>query len=334
MSRPATTSDSRLRATVIGLGQVGSRFDEETGRKVIWSHVGAYLALAARVALAGAVEIDPTNAAAFRVRCPDVPIHTDIGRMIAECRPQIASICTPAENHAEVLFRLLECEELRLIWCEKPLSSRLDEAQRMVEACRARGVKLMVSYNRHWLPVWRTAQTRISGGAVGALRSVRVAFPNRLFSVGSHAIDLALVLGGPVETVLPMRLPGLEETGEPAVAALLRYVSGAAGIIQVTGLSRQLMVEAEAIGDIGRLYAREDHGTVTIECFEPSQAYAGYRQLGAPRVEQTNDTTFSAFVAMAENAVSTITRDAALACDGAHALEVQRVLELMAAAKA
>ncbi len=94
------------------------------------------------------------------------------------------------------------------------------------------------------------------------------------------------------------------------------------------------MVEAEAIGDIGRLYAREDHGTVTIECFEPSQAYAGYRQLGAPRVEQTNDTTFSAFVAMAENAVSTITRDAALACDGAHALEVQRVLELMAAAKA
>lgn len=333
MSQPAVTAESRLRAAVIGLGQAGSRFDEEPGRKVVWSHVGAYLALADRVAIAGAVEIAPANAAAFRTRCPEVPLHTDIGRMIADCRPQLASICTPVDSHGEVLFRLLECKDLRLVWCEKPLSSRFDEARRMVEACQARGVKLMVSYNRHWLPVWRTVQMRIREGTIGTLRSARVAFPNRLFSIGSHAVDLALMLGGPVENLAVLRLPGLEETGEPAVAALLRYVSGAAGIVQVTGLSRQLMVEAEVIGDDGRLGAREDHGSITIERFEPSRTYSGYRQLGVPRVEQTNDAGLSAFIAMAENAVDAIARDAPLACDGAHALEVQRVLELMAAAK-
>jgi predicted dehydrogenase len=332
MSQPAVTTDSRLRAAVIGLGQAGSRFDEEPGRRVAWSHVGAYLALAHRVGIAGAVEIAPANVAAFRARCPDVPVHADVGRLIAECRPQLASICTPADSHGDVLFQLLECDELRLIWCEKPLSSRFDEARRMVEACRARGVKLMVSYNRHWLPVWRTAQTRIRDGVIGVMRSARVAFPNRLFSIGSHAVDLALMLGGRVETVVALRLPGLEETGEPAVGAFLRYESGAAGIVQVTGLSRQLIVEAEVIGDDGRLFAREDHGTITIEQFEPSRTYTGYRQLGASRVEQTNDAAFSAFVAMAENAVDAVTRDASLACDGAHALEVQRVLELMAAA--
>lgn len=334
MSHPAVTTDSRLRAAVIGLGQAGSRFDEEPGRKVVWSHVGAYLGLADRVAIGGAVEIASANAAAFHARCPDVPLYTDIGRMIADCRPQIASICTPADSHGDVLFQLLQCKDLRLIWCEKPLSSDFEEAQRMVEACRARGVKLMVSYNRHWLPVWRTVQARIHEGALGTLRSVRVAFPNRLFSIGSHAVDLALMLGGPVENLSALRLSGLEETGEPAVAAILRYVSGAAGIVQVTGLSRQLMVEAEAIGDDGRLFAREDHGSITIERFEPSRAYTGYRQLGMPRIEQTNDAGFSAFVVMAENAIDAITRDAPLACDGAHALEVQRVLDLMATAKA
>jgi predicted dehydrogenase len=332
MSQPANAADTRLRAVVVGLGQAGSRFDEEPGRTVVWSHVGAYLALAARVVLAGAMEVAPANAAAFRARCPAVPVHTDVARLIAECRPHIASICTPADSHGDVLFRLLECKEVRLIWCEKPLSSRLDEARRMVEACQVRGVKLMVSYNRHWLPLWRAVQTHIADGAVGNLRSVRVSFPNRLFSIGSHAIDLSLMLGGTVESAAALRLPGLEETGEPAVAAILRYVSGTAGIVQVTGLSRQLMVEAEAIGDDGRLAAREDRGTITIERFEPSPTYTGYRQLGASRVERVDDANFSAFVAMAENAIAAVTNDAPLACDGVHALEVQRVLEIMAAA--
>ena len=320
----------RLRAVVVGLGQVGSRFDEEPGRAVVWSHVGAYRRLAERFELCGGADIAPANLAAFRARCPDVPACETVDELI-RLRPRVASVCTPADSHAAVVLRLLACPHLRLIWCEKPLATGLAEAHRIVEECRARNILLMVSFNRHWLPLWRRVKELIGQGAVGTVRSLRVAMPNRLYSIGSHAVDLALMLGGPVEQIAALELPALVEGGEPAVAAVLRHRSGAAGMIEVTGLKPQLVVEAEVIGDDGRLWAREDQGRIVIEPFAASPRYAGYRQLDGRRVETVESLdTFSPFVAMAENAADALIRGTPLECDGSHAVEVQRILEIMA----
>lgn len=320
--------EERLRAAVVGLGQVGSRFDEEPGRTVPWSHVGAYLHLADRYRLVGAVDIAATNVAAFRTRCPDVPVYPDIAALLETARPQIASICTPPETHADVLAALLDATDIGLVWCEKPLSHDLALARRMVASCAERGVALMVSLNRHWLPLWRRARAVVAEGTLGTIRSVRVAMPNRILSIGSHCVDLALMLGGPVAAAAAIELPALEETGEKAVAAALRFRSGAGGLIQVTGLKRQLVVEAEVIGDDGRLRVCEDRNSIVTELFRPSDRYQGYRQLGPPHEEIVSDDV-SAFVAMAENAADALTDRRTLECDGAHALEVQRVLALL-----
>jgi predicted dehydrogenase len=330
MPSPLDAPGQRLRAVVVGLGQAGSRFDEEPGRTTVWSHVGAYLHLADRFELCGGADLSPASLAAFRARCPDVPARATIDELI-KLGPQVASVCTPADSHAAVVLQLLACPDLRLIWCEKPLGLELAEARRVVEACRARNVLLMASFNRHWLPLWRRVKELIEQGAVGTVRSLRVAMPNRLYSIGSHAVDLALMLGGPVEQIAALELPALVEGGEPAVTAVLRHRSGAAGMIQVTGFKPQLVVEAEVLGDDGRLWAREDQGRVVIEPFAPSPRYAGYRQLAGRREETVESLdTFSPFTAMAENAADALVRGAPLACDGSHAIEVQRVLEIMA----
>jgi predicted dehydrogenase len=332
MSSPLQGPGQRRRAVVVGLGQSGSRFDEEPGRTTVWSHVGAYLRLSERFELCGGADLSPASLAAFRLRCPDVPACQTIDELI-RLRPQVASVCTPADSHAAVVSQLLACPDLRLIWCEKPLALELAEARHLVETCRARNVLLMVSFNRHWLPLWCRVKYLIDQGAVGTVRSLRVAMPNRLFSVGSHAVDLALLLGGPVEDVAALALPALAEGGEPAVMGMLRHRSGAAGIVQVTGFKPQLVVEAEVLGDDGRLWAREDEGRIVIERFAASPRYAGYRQL-AGRSEETVESldTFSPFVAMAENAADALARGMPLACDGDHAVEVQRILDLMAKA--
>ena len=292
--------------------------------------MGAYLHFADMFKLCAVADVSTANVAAFRARCPAVPVYGDLRELIAWHRPEVASICTPAARHGEVLFKLLECPDLRLIWCEKPLSIDLQEGQRMVDVCVDRGVQLMVSFNRRWQPLWQRARALIQQNTVGAVRSIRVAFPNRLFSIGSHAVDLALMLGGPVDAVAGLRLPALDESGEPAVSGLLHYRSGAGGVMQVTGFKPQLIVEAEVIGDDGRLWAREDQSRIVVERFAPSPKYAGYRQLGAAQNETIDGPAgFSAFVAMAENAADALNRGAALECDGAHALEVQRILKLL-----
>src|SRR5690349_18315537 len=149
---------SALRAAVVGVGRVGSRFDEEPGRKVPWSHVGAYLARPDHFNLVGVCEIDKDNAAAFRHRCPDVPVYDDIDTLLKSGRPDIVSVCTPAERHENATQSILTSEGIRVIWCEKPLSSRLDAAEKLVNSAAANGVRILVSFNRRWLPIWCRAR--------------------------------------------------------------------------------------------------------------------------------------------------------------------------------
>jgi len=322
--RPVT-----LRAAVVGLGQIGSRFDEDPGRTAVWSHVGAYLALADRFQLVATADLSPANIEAFRRRCPGVPVVGEVGAL-KDFAPDVISVCTPAASHGAVLTALLDSPDLKAVWCEKPVAEDLAEAEAMVRGCRDRGILMLVSFNRHWLPLWRRLGRIVADGTLGPVRSVRVAMPNRLFSIGSHAIDLALTFGGPVEQVQALTLPALTEGGEPAISALLRYHSGASGLIQVTGLKSQLIVDVEVIGDDGRALACEDRGTLTVERFRPSPFFSGYRQLADPRVEALDTAaTVSPFIPMAAEIHAALTTGAALSCDGDHALDVQRVMGLM-----
>jgi len=317
-----------LSAVVIGLGRIGSRFDEEPGRDAVWSHVGAYQACADEVRLVGAVEPRQDNRIAFGERCPGVPVMETAEALFATVQPDIVSICTPYGSHAAVLDTSLSCDSVKAIWCEKPLAGSLEESERMVAACQSRGVPLVVSHVRRWMPLWQRMADRIRNGDVGDLVSLRVAMPNRLFSIGSHAIDLALMLGGRAADAVALPIPSLEEDGEPAVSALVAFESGASGVVQVTGRKANLVIEAEAFGTQGRLSAREDTGTLQLETFSPSSRYAGYETLGDPVTEVVGDLDSSSpFVAIArEVAALAQNPDQPATCDGAGALAVQRLL--------
>lgn len=105
----------KLQAAVIGLGKVGSRFDEDPGRTVPWSHVGAYLALPEKFRLAGACDPDPENRAAFARRCPDVPLFESAEALLAAVSPDALSICTPTQTHYEVFLRALKVPGLKAL---------------------------------------------------------------------------------------------------------------------------------------------------------------------------------------------------------------------------
>lgn len=289
------------RVAIIGLGRIGSRFDEEPNRKTIWSHAGAYLARPYLFKLAAACDVDADNASKFAARCPDVPVVGDVKEMLELAKPSVVSICTPADIHAQNLDQVLQCETVRAVWCEKPLATTPRDGAAMIEAARNRGVNLVISYVRRWTPIWMKASEIVRSGALGTVRVVRIAIPNRLWSMGSHAVDLIEYIGGPIAEVQPFSIPELNEEGELAAAAFFRYVNGGYGIFQVTGWKANYIVEGEIIGDAGRLTICENQGTITLEHFETSQRYAGYRELGSPNIEQINvPEDFSPFVAIVD----------------------------------
>jgi predicted dehydrogenase len=321
-----------LTAAIIGLGKAGSRFDEEPGRLAPWSHAGAYLALPDQFRIVGAADPDPGNAERFRQRCPEVPVFPDAAAMFRSVQPDVVSICTPAGRHRADVEAALTVPSLKAVWCEKPLATSLADAETMVAAVAARRLPMLVTYNRRWLPIYRKVRQLIGEGAIGDLVCLRVASTNRLFSIGSHALDLIRFLAGEPVSVMAHPLPQLRQTDEPAAAAMFGFASGAYGIHQITGFREQLVIEAEAIGRKGRLTVREDTSKLTIEKFARHPDYENYQQL-KPAGEGRYPTAaqVSVFVEAAKE-IATLARDPSSPCtsDGASALATQRLIELIA----
>ena len=57
----------------------------------------------------------------------------------------VVSICTP--NFAHKDMAVMAAESGKHIWCEKPMATSLADAQIMVDAAKANGVKTMLGYN-------------------------------------------------------------------------------------------------------------------------------------------------------------------------------------------
>jgi predicted dehydrogenase len=80
-------------------------------------------------------------------------------------------ICTPDHWHA--LQTVHACEAGKDVYVEKPLSLRVTEGRRMVEAARKHGRVTQVGLNRRSTPFCKEAADLVGGGAIGTITAVR-----------------------------------------------------------------------------------------------------------------------------------------------------------------
>lgn len=130
---------------------------------------------------------------------------------------------------------------------DKPLAATAAEGEALVEEARRRGLLLSVFQNRRWDGDFLTVRRLLAEGALGKVFRFESRFQRWrpapkpgwrergdpaeaggvLFDLGSHLIDQALVLFGPVESVyaeVDRRRPGVEVDDDAFVA--LNHASG------------------------------------------------------------------------------------------------------------
>lgn len=142
------SSDKPLRVVVAGLGNMGR------------SHALAY-------------ETNPGFEIAALVNRSDVELPQPLKRhaiarsfdeVLAEEKPDVASINTYSDSHADYAVKALEagCH----VFVEKPLATAVADAERVVAAAKANGRKLVVGYILRHHPSWvrLIAEARALGG--------------------------------------------------------------------------------------------------------------------------------------------------------------------------
>ena len=170
----------------------------------------------------------------------------------------IISILTPSGIHYQNVKELVEFGKPLVV--EKPIALQLEEADEILRLCDANNVKIFVVHqNRYNLPIVKTRQA-FDRGRFGKLvmGTVRLrwkrdqayydsakwrgtwAYDGGVFTnQASHHIDMLTWFMGTVESVKAVGVTRLshiecEDTG----AAILRFTSGAIGIIEVTTATR------------------------------------------------------------------------------------------------
>ncbi len=224
--------------------------------------------------------------------------------LVNDERVDIVSITTPNHLHHEMALAAIAAK--KHVYCEKPLSLTLEQAEQMAVAALGAGVKTMVGYNYLKNPAFIHAQHLIKDGAIGEIVHFRgwvdedyQADPDLAWSwrakiadaglgalgdLGCHLVSMAYGLVGPIESLIAdmqtvhKTRPLADGTGrarvenEDSASALVRFKGGVHG---------SLATSRAAWGRKNRL-AWEVHGSKGMICFDQermNELYV-YRNMG------------------------------------------------------
>ena len=240
----------KYNVAIIGLGNAGSRFDEER-RKLVWSHVGAYLSFDEKCRIVAGVDPCLENRKLFekRTNCKDSFSSID---EIKTKKIDIISIATPISVRLDLFKSIFSSNFIpKVIICEKPLCTKKNDRELIIELCKVNNVNLLVHYNRRYQYFYNHLKSYIDKRILGKVYSITIKTPNRFLSVGSHAIDLLFYLlnSGP-KYWESFEIDCFEEKGEKAFDFIGIFNSGIIGRISTQGMSNILIFEAECLHTI------------------------------------------------------------------------------------
>lgn len=235
----------------------------------------------ARARLVAVCDSAPERAELFG-RKHGVPYFSDMHEMMraAGSGIDVLSILTPSGMHAEHCLELVQYKKHFVV--EKPMALRLEDANRMVEACKQAGVSLfVVKQNRLNLPVTKLREA-MDAGRFGRLTlgTIRVRWSRTqayydqdswrgtwkhdggvFANQASHHVDLLNWMMGGVESVtceMATQLARIE--AEDTGVCVLRFKNGALGVIEATTTTRPKDLE-------GSISVLGEGGTVEIGGF-------------------------------------------------------------------
>ncbi len=233
-------SNRIYRAGIIGLGFIGGGDQvsgDRLGQRVTdldGNHREAF-SNHPRVQLVAGSSRDAGRRERFSQRT-NAKTYADWREMLASEKLDIVGVASFASSHAELVIACAE-NGVRAIFCEKPIATRIADAERMAAACESAGSLLVINHNRRFHPQYRELQRRIAAGELGELTGVWLQWgTGRLGNVGTHFIDAAMMLTGRRVQAVSATLDSTgrpdcrgSEFRDPGGWAMLRFDGGLMG---------------------------------------------------------------------------------------------------------
>jgi predicted dehydrogenase len=264
-----------LRAGIVGLGFIGA--GDQVSGDAIGQRVGdldgthaAALAGHPGVQLVTGSSRDEGRRKRFEQRQRVHKTYADWRRMLAEEKLDIVSVATNSPYHAEVAEACAEAG-VRAVFCEKPVATRLTDADRAVRRCRERGTLLVVNHNRRWHPFWHTVRDEIASGTIGSVQHAFVHWSSgRLGNIGTHLFDLLrMILRAEAKAVSGTLDPEIApdcrgpQFHDPGGWGIISFDDGVKAFVDAPQGKKSPLV-VRVVGSLGQIDVRGDRGVIEL----------------------------------------------------------------------
>ena len=314
-----------MRAAIIGCGKIASGFaDDPLMRGDVFTHAEAYVRCP-DTQLAAVADVDPVRARACAERWR-VPVwHTSVRALLEDVRPEVVSICTPDETHAQVAEEVLRygCG-LKALLIEKPMALTESDASGVLKLARERGVVLAVDFMRRHARNMQAVRELIRAGRIGTVESIQGLYGKGVLHNAVHWFDLVRMLTGEAAWVEAWNRLGDSET-DPTLDVRLGLSGGAVATLAGCRAEAYSVFEMDIVGTRGRFRLTDSCHRVELFVAGPSPRYSGYRELQ----EMTQDFGHRRDLLLhaVEDLVESLRAGRSPACGGEDGLAAARIAE-------
>lgn len=181
---------SQVPVAIIGLGRMGVR------------HVQAVQRLGMPVCGLVDTSQEALDRASTEFGIAPSSCFTSSCDMLSSCRPAAVVVATTAPSHAELVLEAASAG-VRYILCEKPMSTSLAQADKMIATCHKAGALLGINHQMRFMPLKQYVKTIVDSNELGPLVSILAAGSNfGLAMNASHYFEMfRYITGTPLSKV-------------------------------------------------------------------------------------------------------------------------------------
>ena len=269
----------KYKAAIIGCGKIAGDFDDDPLLKKsygIFTHAGAYTDHP-DIELAAVADICKEKLNKFGQRWGVQRLYLDHKELLAKEQVDILSICTWNTTHLEILEEAAQ-RNVRVVFCEKPISDSLENADRMIKIADDHHMVLFSHHQRRWDDLYIKIRDYIKEGGIGGIQQVSCYYAAGIANTCSHLFDVLRMLFGEVDSVCAWR-KGDFDKNDPDMDGYIVFQNGVTATLQSLDARYYRLFEFDIYGTRGRLRIEDNGFKVSYWQTQDSNEVAGFKVL-------------------------------------------------------
>jgi predicted dehydrogenase len=236
----------------------------------------------------------------------------------------VISICSPTHSHAEDIKNALLLKP-KIIFCEKPVTSSLEDTQIVVTACEKQKVLLAVNYSRRWSTEVIKLKSELNLGHWGVVRSVTAVYNKGILNNGSHMLDLLHFWFGSLHVTSVGQAVNDFFADDPSVAATLNSELGLPIYLNVAHAQDYAFFEVQIVTEKGVINMEDGGASWRFRHAQASDKLIGFSFLNSGVWHKPNGS--NSLAGAVANIFDALRSGASLSSTGENALLAQSLCE-------